>query len=757
MKPVRTAIDVIAMTALTLLALAPLSAAYLTTDFWIAAAGGVVLGAGIALTGALLRWRTLSLAAITVIAYFAFGGLLVFRSHALFGVVPTLDVLAALALGVVQVWKQALTLPTPFTGFDQLTLVPYLAGLVVAVVAVSLALRVRRFGFALLPIGLLLLGSIAFSTYRGFFPTAVGAAFAAVAIGWAAWRGHRRRADRTEDLSVVGEDGHGSRARTLALSGIGVVVAATLVGGAAAATASGAISREVLREYVEPPLELHDYASPLTSFRKLVKDMKDTELFTVTGLPAGTPIRLATLDLYDGVVYKVSGGPASGAGVFARVGREIENTTTGESAEVSIEIHELTGVWLPTVGYLDAVALDSDADPDALHYNSVSGTAVLTTGVAPGTSYTLDVTIPPQPDPAAIDGAELADLRTPEPEKVPEPLPSMLDSVVADATTPLEQIRALEEHFQSGYFSHGLEGEGQAPSRSGHGVSRQAELLSATQMVGDDEQYAVAMALAVSQLGIPARVVMGFTPDSDGSAVAVTGDHLHAWVEIPFDRFGWVAFNPTPSDENELTELSPQPQQKPRVQVAQPPDVPQEPAELPPTPPIEEAQDGDEVLDLAWLWAALRIGAIGLGVLALLLVPTIVLAIVRARRRKRRARAATTVGRVDGGWAELVDSATDAGYPLTRGATRREQGAVLEVRAPEAQARSLALRADAAVFGSLEPTAEDVARYWADVDTARKRIAAAAPWRQRVLARFFPRSALRALRPRRRRAPEDRR
>ncbi len=757
MKPVRTAIDVIAMASLTLLALTPLYAAYLTADFWIAAGGGVALGSGIALAGALLRWRTLSVAAITVIAYFAFGGILVFRAHALFGIIPTLDVLAALAIGVIQVWKQALTLPAPFTGFDQLTLVPYLAGLVVSVVAVSLALRIRRFSFALLPIGVLLLGSIAFSTYLGFFPSAVGAAFAAVAIGWAAWRARRRRADRTEDLSVDGDAGHGSRARTLALSGIGVVLAATLIGGAAAATAAGAIERAVLRDHVVPPLELYDYASPLTSFRKWVKDGTDAELFTVTGLPADVPIRLATLDLYDGIVYKVSGSGGAGAGVFARVGREIENTVDGDRATVEIEVHDLTGVWLPTVGYLSEVELGAGADPEALHYNSATGTAVLTSGVAAGTTYRIDVTIPTQPAAAALDRAELAAISTPTPAQVPEPLLSMLDTVVAEATTPLEQVRALEAHFRAGFFSHGLEGEQQAPSRSGHGVNREAELLSGAQMIGDDEQYAVAMALAVSQLGIPVRVVMGFTPASDGGPVTITGDDLHAWVEIPFAGLGWVAFSPTPDEDNLPTEQTPQPQQKPRAQVAQPPDVPQEPAELPPAPPVEEAQDGDEVVDLAWLWAALRIAGIALGVLALLLAPTIVLAIVRARRRKRRARAATTVGRVDGGWAELVDSATDAGYALVPGSTRREQGTMLDGRAPDAQARALAVRADAAVFGSIEPSADDAARYWADVDTARKRIAAATPWHRRVLARLFPKSAVRALRPQRRTARKERR
>ncbi len=109
--------------------------------------------------------------------------------------------------------------------------------------------------------------------------------------------------------------------------------------------------RSVLREKLVPPLELHDYASPLMSFRRYIED-KDSVMFTVSGLPAGASLRVATLDLYDGVVYKVSGAGGPGSGTFNRVGRTISGAPAGSLATIQVAIKKLGGVWVPDAGYL---------------------------------------------------------------------------------------------------------------------------------------------------------------------------------------------------------------------------------------------------------------------------------------------------------------------------------------------------------------------------------------------------------------------
>jgi transglutaminase-like putative cysteine protease len=63
------------------------------------------------------------------------------------------------------------------------------------------------------------------------------------------------------------------------------------------------------------------------------------------------------------------------------------------------------------------------------------------------------------------------------------------------------------------------------------------------------QHYAGAMALMLRYLGIPARVAAGFTSgdyDADERRWTVTDHDAHAWVEVWFDGWGWLPFDPTP-------------------------------------------------------------------------------------------------------------------------------------------------------------------------------------------------------------------
>lgn len=729
------------LAALTILALAPLYAAFGSGEFWIAAGVGTALGTAIAIAGKQWRWGILTIAAISVVGYFAFGAVAAYRDTALGSFIPTFEILASLAAGVVHVWKQMLTLPDPLGGFPQLLVAPYLIGLVTSVTAISLGLRLRRFAFALVPLCVVFTGSVAFSSYRSFHPAAIGAFFAAGVVGWLVWRTRIARAD--ESLAEPHADRSPRRVAT-SLGVVAVLVVAVLVGGGSALAAPGT-SREVLRDKIVPPLDVHDYATPLTSFRKLIADGEDTELFTIDGLPPGARVRLAALDLYDGVVYKVSGSGGAGAGVFARVGRQIPSSVDGEPVSATVTVEDLTGVWLPTVGSVTELGFtgaDAAARAEELHYNSASGTAVATAGLASGDTYSLRAVIPDIPADDDLADVAIADVSTPVPAAIPDQITAVLDSLGESESSAIAQLRALQAYFtDTGFYSDGL--EGQVASRSGHGLARETELLAGDQMIGGAEQYAVAMALAVAQLGIPVRVVMGFETAASGPTTVVTGDDVTAWVEVPFEDVGWVSFDPTPAKDRVPQELTQQQSQKPRVQVAQPPDSPQEPAELPPAPPVEEASQGDPPLDLSWLWAIARWAGIALLILALVLGPSLVLAVLRARRRRAREAAAASVDRMAGGWAELVDSALDVGAPLPPSGTRREVGRTLDSLYPDAGAAVLASRADTAVFGPGDPTDPEAAAYWQDIASATKRLEEAVTWRRRLRAKLLPASMLR--------------
>jgi transglutaminase-like putative cysteine protease len=59
--------------------------------------------------------------------------------------------------------------------------------------------------------------------------------------------------------------------------------------------------------------------------------------------------------------------------------------------------------------------------------------------------------------------------------------------------------------------------------------------------------YATAMVVMVRMLGIPARIVNGFTQGSlQGHTWVVNGTDAHSWVQVYFPGYGWINFDPTP-------------------------------------------------------------------------------------------------------------------------------------------------------------------------------------------------------------------
>jgi len=64
--------------------------------------------------------------------------------------------------------------------------------------------------------------------------------------------------------------------------------------------------------------------------------------------------------------------------------------------------------------------------------------------------------------------------------------------------------------------------------------------------------YASSMAVLLRTLGIPARVVTGYGAGTyilQQGYFQVPGTSAHAWVEVYFPDFGWIPFEPTPSEE----------------------------------------------------------------------------------------------------------------------------------------------------------------------------------------------------------------
>jgi hypothetical protein len=114
--------------------------------------------------------------------------------------------------------------------------------------------------------------------------------------------------------------------------------------------------------------------------------------------------------------------------------------------------------------------------------------------------------------------------------------------VTAGATTAFDKAEALRRWFTdpANGFTYSLN---VPPGDSGDTL---VDFLN--NRTGFCEQYASAMAIMLRAAGVPARVAVGFTQgvqDPDGS-YTISSNDAHAWVEVLFDKAGWVRFDPTP-------------------------------------------------------------------------------------------------------------------------------------------------------------------------------------------------------------------
>lgn len=749
----RPEVDVLVLVPAIALATLPLVPVFGAVALLRGVVGGLLVGTVVALVSARLRWGVWVTVAVAFATFLLAGPAIAVPGGALLHVLPRPDGVYQVLTGAVTAWKQAVTLEPELGTAGNTLVAPYVLAAAGALAALGLALRARTRASALAAlVPVLVLGvSTLLGTKVSVAPVPVGLVLVVGLTSWASAR-------------------VGTFAPRRVLS-LGLVVA---VVGALGATTGPWLAeqrpRYVLRDEIVPPFDPASQASPLSAFRKFVKDWSDTPLLTVRGLPAGGQVRLATMDAFDGVVWNVAGAEAAeGAGTFRRVGSEVDTQERpGTRATVEMTVQELPFVWLPTVGWTRSLDVGGRfaARRADLRYNEATGAAVLVGGVPAGLTWTADVVVPVQPDEDALESASIGSAVLPRPQDVPDTVAAKAAALAGTASKPalIAQTLASRLHDE-GWFSHGRTELGEARSMSGHGANRVAELLGGQLMVGDGEQYASAMALMARSMGLPARVVLGFVAPADGPAeVTFTGSQIQAWVEIDYAGYGWVSYFPTP-DESRTPQEDPNEQQaQADPEVRQPPP----PANDPVTAPDDDTeqpstQDNEEQSRTGRLWALVgRIALVGGVPLVLVLGPPLLLAAVKRRRRRRRQQAPERVDRVVGGWDELLDQAVDLRRPLPEPATRRELAVALAGAFPArggAGRRStgiggpvatLASRADAVVFGGREPTDEEIAGFWAQVDVAVAAMRSAVPRRVRWRAQLSAASVRHRRRLRRR-------
>jgi hypothetical protein len=482
--------------------------------------------------------------------------------------------------------------------------------------------------------------------------------------------------------------------------------------------------RAVLRSAIEQPFDPRVYPSPLSAFRRYEQPASANRvMLSVTGLPSGGRIRIATLDTYDGIAYTVgSDQVASESGSFTRVPYSFDQSSVrGTRVSLGVTVGGYIGVWLPTIGKFESVEFsggDAAALRDAFYYNDTSGTAADVRQLASGDSYSITAIIPRQPADAQLASLTPGPAEVPRIGVLPDQLSSTLDTWVSGVDGSGARLAAMVAAMKkAGYISHGVSA-GEPASRSGHAADRITELLTAQRMIGDQEQYAVTAALMARQLGFPARVVFGFAPSNvaSGGVTEIRGSDVSAWIEVDTAQYGWVTIDPTPP----VRDI---PQEQPQVPttIARPQSPVQPPAEDPkvnnaPVPPdSSQDQPNDPNPILVILLTVLRVlGWVALGA-AVVLSPFIAIVVAKLRRRSLRRRAPTPIQRISGGWQEFEDAALDHGYTPPESPTRTEVATAVGGIQPLV----LAAVADRAIFSPQEPDAAEADTVWRSVRDLR--------------------------------------
>lgn len=708
---------------------------------------GILLGVGLSHVANVLRQPIIVIAGLVIAAYFLVGGFVGVRERLLAGIVPTGSSITGLSSVAISGWKDMLTTLPPVDGSGQLVVLPYLLGLLGGTMGFTVARRTRLPWLAVLtPLAVssivILLGT---RTPAAALPIGLGTAV--LAAGWVVVRSRRLSL-----VTVGGSESAGRRARVITGAALLAVAAAAATVVAPALAGSNARDRVVLRAYVEPPFDPTSYPSPVAGFRKYTEGAKllwDQTLLSVSGLPAGTRLRFATLDAYSGTAWTAGNSSADSTrpDTYQRVGTVIEQPSVAEPKTYTVTVEAAyaaisdLNVWLPAAG--PATRVEFAGGTAAAHAASLRYNLALGQGIVPDRLRAGDVVqVSGGVNAVSGDGSLIPG-----------------SGVLMDASTfaflapqatkwgggqgdPWAQLMSVAKHLKlNGAYSDGTTAA-EVQYLPGHGVGRLLTFANVKQPVGNDEQYAAVFALVANQLGVPARVVVGATVPEGG---AVRGQDVHVWVEVLSSDGSWVGVPETVFMPDRTKK--PDQQEPPAAQDFDTKVVPPPPASRPPgsADSLGTADAGAEgLIDgptdpgfvmPAWLLTTARFAG---PPLAVVLGTCAVIVLAKGTRRRRRRSQGAPTTRLAGGWREIVDRAADLGASVPAASTRREQGIGLSALGVQ----DLADAADAGVFGPGEPSDAEVADYWSRVDGARRAMASTYPRWQRWRAAVSLRSLL---------------
>jgi hypothetical protein len=375
-----------------------------------------------------------------------------------------------------------------------------------------------------------------------------------------------------------------------------------------------------------------------------------------------TRLRLAVLTDWDGVTwhvgaeYRTAGrvlpDPAAPPGL-TDADAPSDEIGVPRTVVQRITVAELAGRLLP------AVSAARRVEGVRVAYDQVSGTLIRPEGLAPGVDYTVTSVNPPVdvnllPAADVPSGPAVARYLTVG-DTVPQDLAKLAEQVASGEGSPYLRALALEA-FLADHYRYVSD----APS--GHAYPNLRFFLfgptNGGGRRGTSEQFAAAFATLARLLGMPTRVVVGFSVPAGGGPV--TGADGVAWPEVLFGGVGWVPFNPLPEPGS-----TPQPLEEEYLPKPLPPTEPPQTVEPSQEPPLTQSAAAPTAASAAPASVAVGVvaGGVGGGLLLTVLLVLGLVVLLRAAQRRRRLDRGSAPERVLGAWAEVGDALALAGSP----------------------------------------------------------------------------------------------
>jgi transglutaminase-like putative cysteine protease len=653
------------------------------------------------LSVAALRRTKLNLAMAAVVAVLASAVAIAWSQYAgtLWVVLPSPDTWTAIQADLDQAWAVFSDVRAPAPVLPGFIVVTSMAIWLVAVVADWAAFRSALSFEALLPSATLFLFAAVLSHEEGL---GLGASvYAGAGLGFLlihrVWR---------QEGTATWASLYRRRARR-ALLGTGAVltVVAVVAGSALGPNLPGAEGRPIYDWRGDGDSDdTRVVISPLVDVRGRLVETNDVEVFTVQSDGGGSYWRTTALDEFNGEIWGSSYQTDEADGNLPQAVQSAADTQT-MTQEVSMQA--LAEIWLPAA--YNPVAIDADGAGVVFDESSSSLLVEESSDSSDNLSYVVESAIP------SWTAEQLRQAPAELPDDIADrylQLPDLDERIEAEARriaegseTQYDQALALQNYLRS--FEYTLD------VNLSHDDDAMVEFLLEEQR-GYCEQFSGAFAAMARSLGIPTRVAVGFTqgvedPNQEG-LFRVRGEHAHAWPEVYFQDYGWVAFEPTPGrgpngaedwlglpqqqhgeEDNELPEPpneqdDNQTQPPPGAASEQEPGAGPEQTEANPTPSADGSgaadtpdEDAGQGFPPGWLVEGAKRVAVVLAAY-LLVVPT-GLALQRALRRRRARRPDQ---RVQLAWDETIEHAALLGLSVTPAMTLNEQAALLQSDLPAA-------------------------------------------------------------------------